>query len=56
MKSNYCKFSGGVRLAQNTSIGHLVTQPFVIKINDASYNVEPPLILCEFSYYIWFEF
>lgn len=32
----------GVRLAQTTSIGSIVTSPFKIKINDTYYHMEPP--------------
>lgn len=35
----------GDRISQNTSIGLLVTEPFVIKINDSIYNLEPPQTL-----------
>lgn len=32
----------GVRLAQNTSLGILVSRPFQLKINELTYNVESP--------------
>ncbi len=36
------KTKDGIRISQNTSISAVVTKPFSIKINDDTYNLEPP--------------